>query len=345
MISIKQLMDSRKAPTGAAADTLQASLQLGRLLLEAISTHLVPGSEADSQAFRKSLQGLVHQLDGFPKSLDLLDVASTAIEAIERYSEQTATYLREQNEQMRAMLAMLTDTVADISGQADLSVARLQVIEQKIEQASRLEDIRSLSSTMEGCLISLREAAALQRKQSTKTVARLQQQIEHTRGRMNKRNEPLSADIADIDLVPEQTEDSPPVETAYVAAFKLQRSEHIASRFGQNAKHEMLSLVSQRLKEVLGPKDRLLRWRGASFVMFIQTSSPIQEIRSLLTQATARTGNHYIEVGAKSALLSVGVDWILFPQSQCETLDAVFAEVDSFLARESNGASQQAKAV
>ena len=35
-----------------------------------------------------------------------------------------------------------------------------------------------------------------------------------------------------------------------------------------------------------------------------------------------------------SALISVGVDWIVFPQAQCSSLDAVFTEVDSFLARE-----------
>jgi hypothetical protein len=94
----------------------------------------------------------------------------------------------------------------------------------------------------------------------------------------------------------------------------------------------MLALISQSLRKALGPKDRLLRWKGTSFVMFLETTSAIHEVRSMLGKAVAATGQHYIEVGKKTALLSVGVDWTVFPQAQCATLDAVFAEVDSFLA-------------
>ena len=68
--------------------------------------------------------------------------------------------------------------------------------------------------------------------------------------------------------------------------------------------------------------------------MFLNSTATINEIRVLLTEAVARIGQHYIEVGKKTALISVGVDWIVFPQAQCSSLDAVFTEVDSFLARE-----------
>jgi hypothetical protein len=55
------------------------------------------------------------------------------------------------------------------------------------------------------------------------------------------------------------------------------------------------------------------------------------------------SGQHYIEVGKKSALLSVGVDWVVFPQAQCLSLDAVFAEVDAFLAGDSRVEPQPAE--
>ena len=93
----------------------------------------------------------------------------------------------------------------------------------------------------------------------------------------------------------------------------------------------MLNFISQNLKGVLGPSDRLLRWKGTAFVMFLSSTAPIHEVRALLSEAAASTGQHYIEVGRKSALLSIGVDWTVFPQDQCSSLDAVFTEVDSFL--------------
>src|SRR5260370_19434962 len=103
----------------------------------------------------------------------------------------------------------------------------------------------------------------------------------------------------------------------------------------------MGSLLSQTFKRVLGPSDRLLRWKGTVFVMCLNSTATINEIRVLLTEAVAITGQHYIEVGKKTALISVGVDWIVFPQSQCASLDAVFTEVDSFLARDTTGKSRR----
>src|SRR5258708_26607629 len=118
--------------------------------------------------------------------------------------------------------------------------------------------------------------------------------------------------------------------TAYVAAFKLQRSDHIGLRFGEVAKHQMLTAVNQSLKSVLGPNDRLLRWKGTSFVMFLHSTSTINEMRVLLSEAVARTGQHYIEVRKKSALLPIGMDWIGLPQSQCPALDTPFAQGYSY---------------
>jgi len=113
---------------------------------------------------------------------------------------------------------------------------------------------------------------------------------------------------------------------------KLQHGDHIVARFGESARRQMLGLVSQSLKTVLGPNDRLLRWKGTSFVMFLNSPGGINEVRARLAEAVSRTGQHYVEVGNKSALLAIGVHWVVFPQAQCPTLDAVFTEVDSFLA-------------
>ena len=116
-----------------------------------------------------------------------------------------------------------------------------------------------------------------------------------------------------------------------MAAFRLQRAEHIASRFGEPVKHQMLSVIATQLKTTLGTGDRLLRWKGTSYVMFINSTAAIQEIRRSLANTVAAVGQQYIEVGRKSALLSIGVDWIVFPQGG-RPLEAVFTEVDAFLA-------------
>ena len=67
--------------------------------------------------------------------------------------------------------------MADISGQTDASVARLQAIEKQVERASELDDIRALRASLGESLQALREAAAQQRSHSAATVERLRGQI------------------------------------------------------------------------------------------------------------------------------------------------------------------------
>ena len=64
-----------------------------------------------------------------------------------------------------------------------------------------------------------------------------------------------------------------------------------------------------------------------------KTTEAPAELRRQLSNAMAAIRQQYIDVGSKSALLSVAADWIMFPESQCPSIEAVFAEVDVFLAK------------
>jgi len=98
-------------------------------------------------------------MDEPPAALGLLEIASEATEALEEYGQRTTEYLHGLHEQMQTMLSMLTDTLADILGRSDASVARLHAIEQQIERASELDDMRALSSSLQSCLMALRKRA------------------------------------------------------------------------------------------------------------------------------------------------------------------------------------------
>ncbi|MEI9975338.1 MAG: hypothetical protein WDO73_26715 [Ignavibacteriota bacterium] len=52
--------------------------------------------------------------------------------------------------------------------------------------------------------------------------------------------------------------------------------------------------------------------------------------------AVAATGKQYFELGSKSALLAVGVDWVIFPHPSDMSLEAVFAEVEAFLEKKAD---------
>ena len=340
MISIKRFLQPPGDGPGPDRSLVEALLQVARLLLDAMASHVVHGIDSDLRSLRHTLSELAHRMEGPQSTMTLLGIASDAAEALDTYCRRTTAYHREQHEERQSMIAMLTDTLADISGQTDASVARLQAIEKQVEQASELDDIRALRASLGESLQALREAAAEQRSDSAATVERLRGQIAMARkSTPDDPKHPLDPKVpagrdGNLDLLAEAADELAveSLSASYVAAFRLQRAEHIATRFGETVKRQMLNLIGAELKTVLGPHDRLLRWKRTSFVMFINSTAAIPEIRSRLAKAVAATSQQYIEVGRNSALLSVGVDWIVSPQAG-RPLDEVFAEVDAFLAR------------
>jgi hypothetical protein len=109
-------------------------------------------------------------MDGPQSDMTLLGISGDAAEALDTHCQHTTAYHREQHEERQSMIAMLTETLADISGQTDASVTRLQAIEKQVERASELVDIRALRASLAESLLALREAAALQRSNSAAIV-------------------------------------------------------------------------------------------------------------------------------------------------------------------------------
>jgi GGDEF domain-containing protein len=332
MISIKRLLEGRDA-SGPDQNSVEALMRMSCVLLDAMAKHMVRGNETDIRIFRRTLNRLARHMEEPQSTMSVPDIFSGAVEALETYCQRTAEYFLEQNRERHFMVAMLADTVAELSGQTDVSVTRLQAIEKQIEQASELEDIRALRANLAKSLLALREAAAQQRNSSVATVERLRGQIAIAQAQIPDSPKPAPDNREDIDLIPDLSEG--PVETlatSYVAAFRLERAEHIAGRFGEAVKSQMLSMIATQLKSVLGPNDRLLRWKGTSFVTFINSTDSAKEIRTRLMHAVGKASQQYIEVGSKSVLLSVSVDWVLFPQADHPSLEAIYNEVDAFLA-------------
>jgi GGDEF domain-containing protein len=332
MISIKEFLNPHKAPE-PKHDLIDALTQMGRMLLDAVATYTVRGTDADLEDFRRKLNRLTRQMDTEQSPMTVLGITSDAVEALETYCERTAKYNREQRAERQSMVGMLTETVAELAGQSESAVGRLQSIEKELGRASELNDIRALKASLGESLQAVRAAAAHHRNTSAATVERLRAQIVVARAQAADEPRPPVHIPGDLDLAPEPFDalvESPPA--SFVAVVRLRRADHIASRFGESVRLRMLAMIGTQLKTMVGPTDRLLRWKGTSFVMFLNTRETVGQVRACLAQLVAILNQQYIEVGSKTSLLSIGADWVVFSQADHPTLEAVFTEVDAFLA-------------
>ncbi len=317
MISIRQFLEKSGESSPEDQEFLQASLRLRRVLKESASSGDRSAPEAATDFGLKS-QKLLRCLEDATAPADLVLIAGEALELHEESRRRSAEYYGEQGAQLQSMVAMLTNTLADISGQSDESVARLLNIERQIEHASRLDDIRALHGSLERCLSDVRQAVIQQRTAGSSTLDRLRETIRN---------------------VPGQT--AAPVDGAmmaeFVAVLRLQRSDYIRDRFGETVRDRMLALIGETLKSASIAEDRIMRWKGSSFVVFLKSSEGLLAIRRRVAQLVNKIGQRYVEAGKNSALLAVSVDWAAYPQARFSSLDAVFAEIDAFLAKDATG--------
>jgi GGDEF domain-containing protein len=318
MISIRRFLD-RSDPPADDHDLLAASLRLHELLLSEAAASDRPGHPAgEPDSGPKS--DLLHRLENATTPAEVLAIANQAVEAAHHDTRRAVAIGEEQRQQMQSMLAMLTETLADVSGQADTSVAQLQEIEHQVQRASTPDDIRALKENLASCLTAVKESIVQQRKVTMATLERLQNQIQRS---------PQSATAAPAPAP--GTGGAPRAEAEYVAAFRLQRADHILTRFGEAARDQMVTVIGEVLKSIEGPDDRLMRWKGPSFVMLVNSPDHLIFVRRRIAAAVSKIGQRYVELGKNSALLAVGVDWTVFQQARYASLDLVFADVDAFL--------------
>src|SRR6266496_1016326 len=117
MISLKRFLDHHLTTSASPEhDISEAMRQAGQLLVDGIARNTVRGRETDFKTLRQALHLLTQQIDQPESAMSLLTSAGEVVEALETHHYHTTEYFRERKEQMRSMVLMLTDTLADISG-------------------------------------------------------------------------------------------------------------------------------------------------------------------------------------------------------------------------------------
>jgi GGDEF domain-containing protein len=216
--------------------------------------------------------------------------------------------------------------------QKNTSIARLQQIEKQIEQASMVEDLRSLKTSLGDCLTAVRDASASQQKQSAETIQLMERQISQARLRSPERR-PESPETYRLGLKTESK--SKPAE--YMVVFLLDRENSIAARFGEDVRQSILRFLQQRLKEALLPSDRIVRWKGAAFLASVKRTGTLIGVRAELSNVANIQVPPSIEIGNRSIRLPISLSWAIFPQTGFPSLDRLFEKVDEFIARTQSG--------
>ena len=273
-----------------AIDLSEALLESLRLLLGGLPGGNEAAGRPEPEA-RRIIGGLLERLERPLVPFDILEIANEALAALALNGKATLERHRLHSEELQAMISMLTETVAALSVQSTASVTRLQQIERKIEQASMVEDLRSLKANLAECLDAVREASVHQQKQTAETIQLFERQIQTAKSRMPLAQAAEADEAGRVEPKPESK------TTEYMVVFLLDRENSIAARFGEDARQSILRFVNQRLKDALMPSDRVVRWKGAAFLASLKRTGSILDVRAELCSAATIQVPPFVEFG------------------------------------------------
>lgn len=315
MISIKKLLASDEREAAEAFE------RMARLLLQAIGLHAVAGDHKDLEDFQTAIAGVQGNLEHDPSPQNILVAAGSAIESLQVYNRRTSAFVQGKTAELNAILGMLTQAMTQIATLSENSVSRLQELQERIEHAAMLEDVRALKARLSECLDSIRAEVARQREESRQLISSLREALESVQAR------PASAGAEEpgdpLTGLPQKSEAKTAIGAAcgpgsriYAALFVLDRLPTIQSRFGPKAVDEALLFFLQFLSEALSPTDRFFRWEEGSFLALIDRQGAADYVRREIAKAIARRPEQTLRIDGRSVALQLSSTWTVLPLSE-----------------------------
>jgi GGDEF domain-containing protein len=249
----------------------------------------------------------------------------------------TATADPLKTQELQHMLSLATEAVSSICSASDDCTARLDQIEEQIEETSGIEGVRVLRFRLEECLQSLREHSRHQKEEMSRLLAQLREQVEAANGAKYLENKALSPVVDRLSGLETREAAEQALAAAlerggpsYAALFVVDRLHLINAQFGYSTGDRVLRAFCGHLKSFLSPKDQLFRWTGPAFVGLLDRGEDPAEIQSDIERIAGFKLEAAVQIGNRSILLPVNCASVLVPLAEASTLADVTARLDAF---------------
>ena len=269
------------------------------LILEGVALHSVEVDGSDRRGFQELVRRHVNELlaaDGNPAST--MVAVGAVIQSMEVFNRKTERLVQDHARALRAMIAMLAAAFGRACRGSGLAIEGMRTVEQHMEKASHLEDIREVKRELADCLAAVAKELERQRAEATANEAIARAALGDP---IVKRATEESQDGPGIDPVTGLpgarqaknaiTEKLGGGSWAAVAAV-VDRIEVINTRFGREAGDQVMLFMSQKIASKLRPADQVFRWHGPCFVVLVERGNLVDAVRAEMGRALAPHGSH-----------------------------------------------------
>ena len=340
--SILSRRASFEEPSAPSLHNEEALRRMIFLFLKAVEDNAIPCDEIDLEQFRTDIRSMSEKLTQEVGADDILILAGQFSATLKDYFERTSRFLSIRSAEYQKMVSMFTETVSSLSTSGERSVLNLKNIEQQIERATVIEDIRTLRLRLGQCLGTIREEILHQEALSAELLDRVAQSKENNR----------TASECSADLGSEPKYDPvtgfPMQKEAQAALLKALQSDHpsfavpivakgahrIYAQLGNDVGDTVLHKFSERLRFLSNNGDRIFRWHGPSFVAVVNRSATVTEVKRELGHLSMVRFDDPIEVGDRMTWLPVSASWSVI--AVISPVSSLFSRINEFTTVESS---------
>ncbi|HLJ17244.1 MAG TPA: GGDEF domain-containing protein [Bryobacteraceae bacterium] len=305
------------------------------LLLRGISLHAIEGDRSEYHRFRADIDKLESSITPEAPPPEVLRVAGAVTRLLEDYNQRTKRFVRRRGIELQKMIAMLTETVIAIGAGSEQSVARLQEIEKKLDDAANLEHIESVKASLSECLRAVREETLRQKFDGGLVVRKLQKELAEAQERLGSADHAVEVDK--VTGLPGYEEAQRALHTAlaspgryYVVAAVVGRVQAINARFGYAVGDRVLNVFRGHFHSGLTASDAVYRWRGPVLLALLEREQTIENVRAEIRPFADTKLETMLEVGARTVLMPISAGWSVFPV--VEPFEGLLQKIESFIA-------------
>jgi GGDEF domain-containing protein len=303
-------------PTDVTNTNEAALRRMILLTLETVETFTIPGDDIDYRQFRADVRHLSERFNRERDPEDTLVLAGQFCSSMKDYFDRTSRFFSLQNTEYQKMVSMFTDTISSLNNSGQRTVEHLREIEQEVERATLIEDVRSLRVRLGECLSNIREEIDRQESITTELGSRLAQEQQ------------IPAETV-VDSHPIVQTDNDPVtgfptakqaETALLLALEHEHdsfvvpiiakgAEKIYAQLGSEVGDSCLYKLAEKLRVLTNRGDHVFRWHGVAFLAILTRPATTTEVRREVYNVINAQRDESIQIGGRTIWLPVSVAW------------------------------------
>jgi hypothetical protein len=207
--------------------------------------------------------------------------------------------------EMQHIFAMLNQALIVLAEGKDRSVARLNRIQESLQQASMIDDMVALKFSLSDTVRFVKAEASQTQESSTQELARFEEEVVKTREFLGSTRMELAGRPEGVTRITESLQSVAPGEGLYLVAFLLDRLQSFIQRYGPSVAEEVVfRLIKERLQPVaLG--NTTFRWTSSSLVAVFSRPRDLAALRSKVTSLNSSPLVHRIALGNRTAVLTI----------------------------------------